>query len=158
MSYTLSAGIHVSLDNSTWYKLTDHNRQPIQATPELIESSSRMANGKMRKYVIAKKEKISTDWKYVPSKTSECVDGNQGPAWLESFYKANVGVPIYLKIISSEIKTDPATGSAPDNFLFQSALTGSKVYNVFITGFSKTIIHRTKLSDYVDMTIEFTEI
>lgn len=158
MTYPISAGIQISLDNSTWYKITDHNRQPIQSSPELIESASRMANGKMRKYIIAKKEKISVDWKYVPSKTSECVDKNQGPAWLESFYKANVGIPLYLKVISSEISTDPATGAVPDNFLFQSAFTGSKVYSVFITGFSKTIIHRTRLSDYVDMTIEFTEI
>jgi hypothetical protein len=157
-NYPISAGIQLSLDNSTWYKITDHNRQPLEYNPELIESSSRMANGKMRKYVIAKKEKISTSWDYVPSKTSECVDGNHGPAWLESFYKANVGIPLYLKVITSGITVDPATGSVPDNFYFQSALNGSKVYSVFITNFSKTINNRTKLSDYVDMNIEFTEI
>lgn len=158
MSYIISAGIEISLNNSTWYKLTDHNRQPISYAPELIESSSRMANGKMRKYVIAKKEKISTDWKYVPTKTSECVDGNNGPAWLESFYKANVGVPLYIKIISSEIDPDPSTSSVPVDFNFKSATTGSKIYSVFITNFSKTLIHRTQTTDYVDMTIEFTEI
>lgn len=158
MTYPISAGIQISLDNSTWYKITDHNRQPIQSNPELIEKSDRMANGKMRKYVIAKKEKFSTDWRYVPTKTSECVDGNQGPAWLESFYNANVKVPIYLKIVGSELTTTPSTGNAPDNFYYQSALNGSNVYNVFITGFSKTLIHRTQTTDYVDMTIEFTEI
>lgn len=158
MTYPISAGIQISLDNSTWYKLTDHNRQPIQSNPELIEKAERMANGRMRKYVIAKKEKISTDWKYVPTKTLETVDGNNGPAWLESFYNANVGLPIYLKIISSEIITDPSVGGIPNNFYFQPATNGSKVYNVFMTGFSKTLIHRTQTTDYVDMTIEFTEI
>lgn len=158
MSYPISAGIQISLDNSTWYKLTDHNRQPIQSNPELIEKAERMANGRMRKYVIAKKEKFSTDWKYVPTKTIECVDGNQGPSWIESFYNANVKMPIYLKIVSSEISIDPSTGSVPDNFYFKPATEESKVYSVFITGFSKTLIHRTKTTDYVDMTIEFTEI
>lgn len=158
MAYALSAGVEISLDNSTWYKLTDHNRQPIVVTPELIEASNRMANGKMRKYVIAKKDKVTVDWKYVPTKTSECVDGNYGPAWIESFYKANCGVPIYLKVTASEISTDTSPGSVPDDFYFQSALTGSKVYSVFMSDFSKTIIHRTRLSDYVDINIEFTEI
>jgi hypothetical protein len=32
------------------------------------------------------------------------------------------------------------------------------VYTVFMNNFSKAIINRTKLSDYVDMSIDFTEI
>jgi hypothetical protein len=117
-----------------------------------------MANGKLRKYVVATKNNISTSWDFVPSKTSECVDGNYGAAWLESFYKSNVGVPIYLKVISSEIDPDAATGSVPSDSNFKTAQTGSKVYTVFMTGFSKTIVNRTKVSDYVNMNIEFTEI
>lgn len=158
MAYAIGAGIEVSLDGATWYKLTDHNRQPISYSPELIESSQRMANGKMRKYVIAKKEKISTEWRYVPTKTSECVDGNHGPAWLESFYKSNAGLPVHIKVISSEIDPDASVAGIPLETNFKTAQTGSKTYVTFITGFSKTLNHRTRLSDYVDMTIEFTEI
>jgi hypothetical protein len=158
MAYLLQSGIHVSLDNSTWYKLTDHNRSEIEISPELIESQSRMANGKMRKYVVAVKNNISTSWEYVPSKTSECVDGNYGGAWLESFYKANVGVPIYVRVISSEIDPDQSAGAVPLDINFKTAATGSKVYTAFMTNFSKTIIHRTKVSDYLNMSIDFTEI
>ena len=158
MAYPISAGIEISLNGTTWYKLTDHNRQPININPEIIESSARMANGRMRKYVIAKKNKISVDWSYVPTKTSEAVDKNYGPAWLESFYFANCELPIYVKLIASEIDPSPSTGAIPNDDNFKSALTGSKVYTVFITSFSKKIIHRTKLADYVDMSIEFTEI
>lgn len=158
MAYPISAGIEISLDNTTWYKLTDHNRGAISYSPELIESAARMANGKMRKYVVSKKEKISTDWKFVPTKTSECVDGNKGPAWLESFYKSNCALPVYVKVISSEIDPDAAAGSIPSDTNFKTSLLGSKVYTTFITGFTKTLNHRTRVSDYVDMTIEFTEI
>lgn len=158
MAFTLESGIHISLDNSTWYKLTDHNRQEISVTPELIQSESRMANGTLKKYVIAQKDKVSTSWTYVPSKTSECVDGNKGAAWLESFYKANVGVPIYVKIVVSELTVDPSRGAAPQDTYFKSAQEGFKVYNAFISNFSKKIVNRTKLSDYVSMDIEFTEI
>lgn len=158
MAYPISAGIEISLNNSTWYKITDHNRQPIDIAPELIEAANRMANGKMRKYVIAKKNRISVSWSYVPTKTSEIVDGNYGPAWLESFYTANAGVPVYVKIVSSEIDPDVSAGNVPSELNFKTAATGSKVYSAFITSFSKKIIHRTTKCDYVDMSIEFTEI
>jgi hypothetical protein len=117
-----------------------------------------MASGKMRRYVIAKKDKISIDWKYVPTKTSECVDGNNGPAWLESFYNSNFRLPVYVRIISSEIEPSQSLAFIPDNFNYKTSATGSQQYYAFITGFSKSVINRTQLSDYVDMSIEFTEI
>jgi hypothetical protein len=159
MAYLIESGVQLSLTgaNGTWQKLTDHNREPIQISPELIESQSRMANGKMRKYIVAQKNKISVSWKYVPSKQSEAVDGFFSAAWLESFYKSNAGLPIYLKVVSSELDTDPSFGALPSG-TFITAQTGFKIYNVFMNDFSKTIINRTKLSDYVDMSIEFTEI
>jgi hypothetical protein len=159
MAYLIESGIQVSLTGATgtWQKLTDHNREPIQISPELIESQSRMANGKMRKYVIAQKNTFSVSWKYVPSKQAEAVDGFFSAAWLESFYKSNAGLPIYLKVVSSELDPDPSFGALPAG-TFATAQTGFKTYNVYMTNFSKTIINRTKLSDYVDMSIEFTEI
>lgn len=157
MAYLIEAGLQVSLDNSTWYKLTDHNRKNIDISTELIETQSRMANGTMRKYVVAQKNSISTSWDFVPSKQSECVDNNYSAAWIESFYENNASTPIYLKVVSSELEPDPAIGSLPSG-TFKDARTGSKVYQVFIFSFNKTIIKRTKVSDYVNMNIEFTEI
>lgn len=170
MAYLIEAGLQVSLDynpstgSGTWYKLTDHNREPIDISTEIIQSESRMANGKMRKYIVAQKNTISASWKYVPSKTSECVDGNNGAAWMESFYNANAGIPIYLKVVSSNLNPDSAIGSIPSGTFvtaqsrFTTAQTGLKIYPVFMSNFSKTIINRTKISDYVDMSIDFTEI
>lgn len=158
MAYLLESGIQLSLNGTTWYKLTDHNRDPIDLSTELIENQQRMANGKLRKYVIAQKNNLSVSWSYVPTRSSECVDKNYGGAWLESFYKTYAGVPIYLKVVASEIDPDPTLGSLPSDLNFKTAQTGSKVYNVFMSNFSKNIINRTKISDYVDMSIDFTEI
>jgi hypothetical protein len=160
MAYTIDAGIQVSLTgiDGSWQRLTDHNRDPIQVSTEVIESVSRMANGKMRKYVVAQKNKISASWKYIPSKTNETADLNYSAAWLELFYSSNVSLPIYLKIVSSKINQEESVNSLPSDFNFKTATTASTVYSVFMTDFSKTIINRTKLSDYVDMSIEFTEI
>lgn len=170
MPYLLESGIQVSLGKTAlgvvttdpaqmvWYRLTDHNRDPISISTELIETQSRMANGRLRKYLVAAKNNISASWEYVPSKTSETADLNYSAAWLESFYKSNVGIPIWLKVVSSEIEPDAAVGSVPSDANFKTAQTGSKVYNVFMTDFSKTIVNRTRVSDYVSMNIEFTEI
>ena len=202
MAYLIDAGIQVSLGktalNTTttdpaqmvWYRLTDHNRDPISINTEIIESAQRMANGKLRKYVIAQKNKISVSWKYVPALSFKIdpttrlpltgdankltVDGNLSSAWIESFYQTNSGLPIYLRIFSagtdSNIATSvidpnlntpsnqkPVIGSLPPTTLGTSQ-NGFKLYSVYITDFSKTIINRTRLSDYVDMSIEFTEI
>ena len=168
MTYKIQAGIQVSLNGSTWYKLTDHNRDAIKIDVDLIESSSRMANGSMRKYVVAKKYRISTGWTFIPTKTTETADGNYGAAWMESFYKANAGIPIYVKVVESKFDVEPSVGSVPSesSHNFKTAATeatvtdatGSRTYSAFITSFSKTLSKRTPVADYVDIKIEFTEI
>ena len=55
MAYQIAQGVQVSIDGSNWYALTDHNRQPISITYNLVEQADRMADGTMRKYVIARK-------------------------------------------------------------------------------------------------------
>lgn len=168
MAYALQSGLHVSINGTTWYKLTDHNRQEIDIKPIVIEKESRMANGTLRKFVIAKKDVISVSWDFLPSKPSSTgnssndakftvVDANYAGSWIQSFYNANVGVPIYLKIIASK-HTDPASGVVPSDSTYVSSLTGEKIYEVFMTGFSKTIKKRNPVTDFLDITLEFTEI
>lgn len=162
MAFLIQAGIQVSLNGTTWYKLTDHNRKEIQTTPELIEKVARMANGTMRKYVVAKKMKISTSWEMIPSQTGNgtndgTVDSNYSSEWLEAFYNANVGLPIYVKIINAK-ETTPAPGTVPSEATRVTSLTGEEIYQVFITDFSTTVVWRTANRDFVNMNIEFTEI
>jgi len=157
MAYALQSGIHISLNGTTWYKLTDHNRREIEISPTLIEKENRMANGTLRKFVTAKKDIISVSWDFLPAKSNDIVDGNYSGSWIQSFYNANYGIPVYIKIIASK-HTDPTTGQVPTDSTYVSASTGEKVYNVFMTGLSKTIRKRTAVTDYIDMTLEFTEI
>lgn len=166
MTFAVEPGIQISLDNTTWYGLTDHNRSEISISPELIEKTARMANGTMRKYVVAKKDVISTSWSLVPSQSVRTVDYDAATkrgfssGWLEAFYSANAGIPIYVKVVSAvgtvptinTIPTEPVSGT------LNTSLTTSKIYHVFISKFSKTIKYRNELGDFVDMNIEFTEI
>lgn len=165
MAYFLKAGIEISLNGTTWYRLTDHNRGPIDITPTVIEKEARMADGTLRKYVVAKKNVISTSWNFVPAKSNCIVDGNYGGSWLTSFYNANCFVPIKVRVIQAT-HTDPATGSAPVDNTYVAAQsiqavqgnTGFRQYNAFMTNFSSTILKRTRETDFLDMSIEFTEI
>jgi hypothetical protein len=141
----------------TWYRLTDHNRTEIDINPTIIEKEQRMANGTLRKFVISKKDVISTSWEFLPAKSDDIVDGNFSASWLTSFYNANVGNPIYIKITSSK-HTDPSIGQIPNDASYVSASTGSKTYQVFITNFVRSVIKRTVVTDYVDINIEFTEV
>ena len=104
MAYQIKAGIQISIDNSEWFSLTDHNRQPIKVTFEVVEKTNRMADGTLRRYVIAIKHKIAASWQMVPSKSSETVDKLKAGAWMKSFYDSNVFVPIHVKLIDAQIE------------------------------------------------------
>lgn len=146
--------------STIWYKLTDHNRKEILVNPILLEKESRMANGTLRKFVVSKKDVISTSWDFLPTSSTEkspIVDSNYGASWLSAFYNANVGNPIYIKLIASK-HTNPSLGQIPNESTYASASTASTIYQVFITDFSKTIRKRTTGLDFVDMSIEFTEV
>jgi len=164
MAYQISAGIEVSFEGTTWYKLTDHNRQPIKIVFEVIEKTNRMADGTLRRYVIARKHKISTSWQMLPSKTAETVDGNKAGAWMQSFYEANVFVPIYVKIINAQIVTPSAEKEQPQEDTYYGSsfdMTRTKTpdtYITYITNFDYEVVKRNNKYDLVNINIEFTEV
>ena len=177
MTYSINAGIQISTDNATWYALTDHNRSPINYTPDITEKSARMSDGTMRKYVIANKARFDTAWTFVPasSKTittfggktvpsfQPTVDGNYGAAFLKAFYQQYVFTPVYIKIVNA---TDNYTGNAfyssqqgSNNIAPSDGIgSGVEIHRVFITDFSYTVIKRFTYTDYVDVKIQFTEV
>lgn len=175
MTLPIPAGIQVSLDGTTWYKISDHNRSPIGISYDIVEQSKRMANGRMRKYVIANKLKISTDWKDFPTLDSNVVDSGTNVvagAWLKSFYDSNVFTQMYVKLIYAQ-DTIPSVGTVPLSSTYADSLgTSGQIINAFITSFTYDIAKRkigntsnaSKLAnsasgyDYVDIKIEFTEI
>lgn len=166
----IAIGIQVSLDNSTWYKLSDHMRTPIQMSYEQIENSQRMANGQMRKYVIANKKKVSSDWESLPSLDAHLVDYKvgvneaHGAAWIKSFYEANVFAPIYVKLIYAK-DTNPSYLGVPSSATYvDSFATTGDIFQAYITSFTYDVQKRIMPSkfnqgiDYVNVKIEFTEI
>ena len=173
MSYSIKAGIAVSIDwngtTGTWYNLTDHNRQPIQYSPQRIEQVQRMADGSMRKFVIANKAVYDISWQMVPTATQTItsqsgktitsyqptVDGNYGAGFMKAFFDKYVFQPVYIKLTFA---TDNSTGNShlPSQLATPSTVK-NQILKVFMTDFKYTINKRLELLDYVDVTMQFTE-
>ena len=170
MSLNTAVGISVSLNwNGTtgdWYDLSDHNRQPIVIVPNRIEQVQRMADGSMRKFVIASKNVIDTSWTSLPSASqtissqagkslgsstfTPTVDGKMGAGFIKAFYDANVFNPVYVKVTYAK---DNSTGTSHT----ASSTGSSQIFKTFITDFKYTINKRLTYLDYVDLSIQFTE-
>jgi hypothetical protein len=67
-------------------KLSDHNRSPISINFEKIENKERMANGTLRKFVVATKKSFKVSWEALPRQDSKTADGFWGANSLRSFY------------------------------------------------------------------------
>lgn len=170
MAYGTNAAISVSIDGTTWYDLTDHNRQPLTYTPQRIETSQRMANGSMRKMVVANKAVYDVSWQTVPSGSqtittqsgkpiasfSPTVDGKMGAGFLKSFYDQHAFHPIWIKLTYA---TDNPTGTSHvPSKLASPSQSNNQLLKVFITDFKYTVTKRFTLVDHVDMSIQFTEV
>ena len=186
MSYQLNAGVQLSVDynptnnSGTWYSITDDNRQPIKIGYEVIEKTNRMADGTLRRYVVARKHKITSSWQNTWSSSAVTSDGKKAGAWLKSFYEANVFIPIYLRLTVASVGTqniNTTSGFIPgvqgvesqtssysysnnDTYVpsYVANQSTNMIYNVFITSFDYSVSKRNKSYDFVDISIEFTEI
>lgn len=120
--------------------LTDHNREPVQIAEEKIEQSARMANGTMRKYIVATKKSFSTTWSDLPNSGSATADGKSGLNEMNTFYNNFFQYPIKLDLIY---------GSG----------TPSASYNVFIKDFTRSIKKRSTAGyDMWDVSLSWDEI
>lgn len=118
------------------HKISDHNRRALAVDTERIGDDKRMANGMLRKYVIADKRTFSTSWEDVPHKNTYTVDGFWGGSEMENFYYDNAGA-FTLKITN---------GDGTIN-----------TYTVVFSDFSKEISKRGKF-DFWNVTVEMKEV
>jgi hypothetical protein len=71
--------------------ITDHNRSELGVAIERIENMQRMANGTMRKYIVADKRTFTVSWDMLPNQTVKTVDGFWGGQAMLDFYNATPG-------------------------------------------------------------------
>ncbi|QWT29931.1 minor tail protein [Streptomyces phage TunaTartare] len=116
--------------------VTDHNRQAMSIDVERIEKKQRMANGTLRKYIVADKRTFGTSWTMLPKLSTQTVDGFWGADDIEQFYNTVTGT------FSLEL----SDGDAETN-----------TYNVMFADFSKTISKRGSV-DFWEISVTLEEV
>lgn len=119
-------------------RLSDHNRSELSVSVERIENAKRMADGTLRKYVVADKHTYSVSWEDLPHRAVHTVDGFWGGEDMEDFYlsEQNRGA-ITLTIIRGD-------GSEETRV-------------VMITTFS-SVIKKRGIYEFWDVTLEMEEV
>lgn len=116
--------------------ISDHNRSPLEIGHERIESSKRMVNGTMRKYVVADKKTFNVSWEDIPHSTTKTVDGYWGGKAMEDFYLATRG--------SFTLELTNGDGTI-------------ETYTVVFTDFNKTVKKRGTY-DFWDVNVSMEEV
>ena len=138
MSWQDNAVMLWSTNGTTWNKISDHIRAPLEVSVERIEHKARMVDGTQRRYTVAKKRTFSASWTMLPSKRNSVyggktalttVDGGWAGEDIETFHNNTDGA-FFLKLRKG---TDEAK-AATDGTL--------EIVTVMISDFSKTIEKR----------------
>lgn len=146
-----------SVSTGTILTLSDHSRSPLAVSQEIIEKSSRMADGTMRRYVVNKKSKFSCQWDLLPTIRSHVADGNADARDMKEFYDRYCYAPLELELYYMTNASERGLAAAPP-------VKGSATYaykenkSVFWTDFSFDIVKRLRNFDYWNVRAEFTEI
>lgn len=116
---------------------SEHSRAALSVTIERIEKSTRMANGRTRKFITADKRTFSTSWELLPYVASATVDGNAGIKDMEEFYN-NVPGYFILTIVPGDAFRDVNGARTVD-----PDLTKLQHYQAVFTEFTPSIEKRT---------------
>ena len=116
--------------------VTDHNRSPLSVDVDRIEKKHRLANGTLRKYIIADKRTFSCSWDMLPKLSAQTVDTFWGGEAMEEFYNTVPGsFSLELTDADGEIYT----------------------YTVMMSDFSRTIVKRGGV-DFWDVSVSMEEV
>lgn len=146
MSWQANPIMEWSFDGgTTWTKVTDHGRSPLDISIERVESKQRMADGRLRRYVVAKKRTFSCSWENLPDKATPFLANGQPGDWIENVHDTVDG-SFHMRLRAGSDRDTTLTG-----------LNGL-VVEVMITDFSKEVVKRGRDFDLVNMDISLEEI
>lgn len=128
--------------------ISDHNRSPVAIDVERIETSNRMANGTLRKYVIADKRTFDVSWDDLPHAAEYTVDGFWGKNEIEAFYNGDLIDPQ---------GTARWPGPNPFTLTLNEGDGTVKTYTVMFSSFSAEISRRG-LYDFWNVSVSLEEV
>lgn len=147
----------LATSTGTALTLSDHSRSPLAVNYEIIEKTSRMADGTMRRYVVGKKNKFSCQWSLLPTIRSEVADGKADARDMKEFYDRYCYSPLSLDLYYMTNATERGRAVVPAD-RNNDANHYKETKNVFWTSFTFDVVKRLRNFDYWNLTAEFTEI
>lgn len=135
-----------STDGTTWTKISDHGREPLDIDIIRLGNTQRLANGDMRRYVVAKKSQFSFSWSNLPDKSTDFLAGGQTGGWMKSFHDTVDGA-FFMRL---------REGKAINNAA--EVTTNTETFLVMITDFSRTITKRNPTYDLWDLSMTLEEV
>jgi hypothetical protein len=144
-------------DGDSWVKISDHGRSPLSISVDRIETKERMADGTLRRYVVAKKRTFSCSWDNLPDKNVSFLANGQSGEWMEEFYNDNDGA-FAMRLRAG---TDEATALAEalTRTGGDPALADNKrEFTVMFSEYSKEVLKRGKTFDLWNISITLEEV
>lgn len=128
-------------NGTTFVKVTDHGRGPLNVSVERIERTNRMVDGTLRRYTVSKKHGWDTSWENIPSTnlkaTGKTADLGMAGEDIEAFHNANDGA------FQMQLRRGDGT---------------VETFTVMITDFSKEISKRGPNVDLWNLSISLSEV
>lgn len=153
MSWQENAIMYWSSDGgTTWNKISDHNRSPLQISIERIERTNRMVDGTLRRYVVGKKRAFTVSWTNFPSKTNPSFNGKSGLGTVDGGW-AGEDIENFYNTVDGAFKVRLRKGS--DQGTDISAI--AEEYDVMLTDFSKDVEKRGVV-DFWSLSVTMEEV
>jgi hypothetical protein len=126
--------------------LSDHSRSPLSITYDVLSKSDRMADGTLKRYVVARKKIIQCQWSMLPTIRAHVADGNADARDMKEFYESN----LYRQM--------DMTMNFHRNHTERAGTNYSESVAVYWNSFSFEVVKRYKDFDYWNVTAEFLEV
>ena len=151
MSWVSAAG--------TVIKVTDHGRSALNEDYERIENKQRMADGTLRRYVVAKKRTWSCSWDLIPSSNNvalgiKTADGGMSGEDIENWVKNTDGA--FRMVLRRGSAKDVATPNPAEGLLPYSD-ANFYICNVMVADFDKEVAKRGRV-DFWNLSITLEEV
>jgi hypothetical protein len=126
--------------------LSDHSRSPLSVSYDVLSKSDRMADGTLKRYVVARKKIIQCQWSMLPTIRSQVADGNADARDMKEFYESNLYRPMSMTLYYNR------------NTAERSGAAYAETLSVYWNNFTFDVVKRYKNFDYWNVTAEFLEI
>lgn len=144
-------------DGSAWVKISDHGRSPLSIAVERIENKQRMADGTLRRHVVAKKRTFSCSWDNLPDKATDFLANGQPGEWMEEFHNETDGAfRMRLRAGSDEAVAlaEALTRTGGDPLLADN----EREFTVMFSDYSKEVVRRGKTFDMWSLSVVLEEV